>query len=172
MKEAEKRKRFNQVYLDNKDMIFRLCRAFLGQSAEVEDLFQEIFLKVWNHLDAYRGEAKISTWIYRIGANTALLYRKRSHRRKKRERAVEDQMIQGITYDDNDLRAKKEHHRRFNELLGLIAELEEVDRIIISMFLEGFSYKEIAEVSGLTVNNVGVKLSRIKNRLKKKIKVS
>jgi RNA polymerase sigma factor (sigma-70 family) len=85
MKEKEKRELFNQVYQDNKELIFRLCRGFLGPGPEAEDLFQEIFLKVWNNLESFRGQSKVSTWIYRIGTNTALLYRKRKARRQNRE---------------------------------------------------------------------------------------
>jgi RNA polymerase sigma factor (sigma-70 family) len=172
MKEKEKRELFNQVYQDNKELIFRLCRGFLGPGPEAEDLFQEIFLKVWNNLESFRGQSKVSTWIYRIGTNTALLYRKRKARRQKREAPLLNTAVDQPHTGSSDLEEKIRYDRQLDALLQLIQSLNKMDRIIITMALEGFSYKEIAEVSGLTVNHVGVRINRIKKHLRKKIKVS
>ncbi len=170
MTEADKIKLFNTVYLENKELIFRLCQAFLGHSAEVEDLFQEIFLKVWNNLESFKGDSKISTWIYRIGTNTALLYRKRKARRGEREKSLDN--LPSVASSEQHQLDRARIDQQFQQLLSLIAKLEDVDRIIITMVLEGFSYKEIAEVSGLKISNVGVKINRIKNRIRKKISIS
>jgi RNA polymerase sigma-70 factor (ECF subfamily) len=172
MKEKDKTALFNQLYQENKELIFRLCRSFLSPGQDTEDLFQEIFLKVWDNLESFRGQSQISTWVYRIGTNTALLYRKRTTRRKDKELVTNTDYTQRIIADSSGLEEKIVHHQQFKELLSLISAMDEMDRIIITMLLEGFSYKEIADVSGLKVNNVGVKISRIKKQLKKKIKVS
>ncbi len=171
MKESDKIKLFNEVYRDNKEVIFRLCRGFLGASDEVEDLFQEIFIKVWNNLESFRGEAKVSTWIYRIGANTALRYRKKQHKRQHKEQLVEQfpPREAPVTLQDAPANAQPQD---LSELLLLIQQLDKTDRILISMLLEGFSYKEMANVTGLKVNHVGVKINRIKKQLRKKMQLS
>ncbi len=172
MSEAEKTALFNQIYRDNKELIFRLCRGFLGKGQEAEDLFQEIFLKVWNNLESFRGQSKVSTWIYRIGTNTALLYTKRKSRRQSVEATLGKEAIGRAEVPFSEKEQQEQRNRQLNELLQLISSLSEMDRIVITMMLEGFSYKEIAEVSGLTVSHVGVRISRIKKHLRKKIKVS
>lgn len=172
MKEKEKRELFNQVYQDNKELIFRLCRGFLGAGPEAEDLFQEIFLKVWNNLESFRGQSKISTWIYRIGTNTALLYRKRKARKQNREAPLMNAAANQPHAASSELEEKIRYDQQLDELLQLIQSLNEMDRIIITMVLEGFSYKKIAEISGLKVNYVGVRINRIKKHLRQKIKVS
>lgn len=172
MKEADKKLFFNQVYQENKDLIFRLCRGFLGPEPEAEDLFQEIFLKVWNNLESFQGQSKVSTWVYRIGTNTALLYRKRKATRQNRETSLMSTPIDQPNSAPDILDEKPTPEQQLNELLQLIASLNEMDRIIMTMLLEGFSYKEISEVSGLSVSNVGVRINRIKKHLRKKIKIS
>lgn len=172
MREAEKTALFNQIYRDNRELIFRLCRGFLGAGQEAEDLFQEIFLKVWNNLDSFRGQAKVSTWIYRIGTNTALLYTKRKNRRQSVETPLGKESIDRSETPFSEKEQKIRQDEQLNELLQLISSLNEMDRIVITMMLEGFSYKEIAEVSGLTVSHVGVRINRIKKHLRKKINVS
>jgi DNA-directed RNA polymerase specialized sigma24 family protein len=172
MKEKEKRELFNQVYQDNKELIFRLCRGFLGPGPEAEDLFQEIFLKVWNNLESFRGQSKVSTWIYRIGTNTALLYRKRKARRQNREapllNTAVDQPHTGFfrIWKKRSATTGNWMHSfsSFNRSTNGSNHHDDA--------LEGFSYKEIAEVSGLKVNHVGVRINRIKKHLRKKIKVS
>lgn len=172
MKEAKKKILFNQIYQENKALIFRLCRGFSGDTPEAEDLFQEIFLKVWDNLESFQGQSKISTWIYRIGTNTALLYQKRDINRRKRERTFIGNSATNTAASPFELKETSEYDKQLYELLRQIAALNEMDRIIITMVLEGFSYKEIAEISGLKVNHVGVRINRIKKHLKKKIKVS
>lgn len=149
-------------------MVYRLCLAYLGRDGAVEDLFQDIFLKIWKYLDSFKGEASISTWIYRIATNTALQYRQKNSRQKKnkadyeaatstnneRSRSVDIPMDQGL---------------QMNELLRVIHSLKKVDRIVITLALEGFSYQEIGDITGLKVNHIGVKINRIKKQLKKSL---
>ncbi|MGO2358861.1 MAG: RNA polymerase sigma factor [Mesonia sp.] len=68
---------FTQVYEQNKDKIYRLCLGFTGNACDANDLRQEILIKIWNNLNSFKGESQISTWIYRIATNTAILYSKR-----------------------------------------------------------------------------------------------
>jgi RNA polymerase sigma-70 factor (ECF subfamily) len=111
---------------------------------------------VWNSLPSFRGEAKISTWVYRIAVNTALVYRRKWRRGEE-------------LHDVADTRPCAQQDLERRERLALlrkaIATLAEQDRLIVTLLLEGLSYKEMAEITGLTVNHVGVKISRIKQAL-------
>lgn len=163
---VDQQARFEEIYQANQDRVYRLCRAYLKDEAEVADLFQEIFIRVWQNLPGFRGEAAASTWVYRIAANTALLWRKQIAKRRQQE--VADQTAASLaiapTYSQ-----EPEKEAQLQSLLKAIAQLKSIDRLIITMVLEGFQYAEIAETTGLKANHIGVKVNRIKQRLKKEI---
>lgn len=163
-----KQEQFNQIYIENKDIVYRLCLGYLGKQTEVEDLFQEVFLKIWQYLDAYRGEAAVSTWIYRIATNTALQYRQKRSRQSKRSVNLENNtdLIDKNNFSDP---ADIDQSYERNQLLKAISKLKKIDRLIITLALEGFSYIEIGDILGLTVNHIGVKINRIKKQLKKQL---
>lgn len=153
MTRSERDRVFQELFEANRSRIQRLCYGYLGSSDEVDDLFQEIMINVWNSLPSFRGESLASTWLYRIAVNTALI-----HRRKRRP-----------TEPLPELRdpARGAHHsletgERLAALRSAIASLPDQDRLIMTLLLEGLSYKEISEITGLTVNHVGVKINRSK----------
>ena len=163
-----KQEQFNQIYIENKEMVYRLCLGYLGKQSEVEDLFQEVFLKIWQYLDTYRGEAAVSTWIYRIATNTALQYRQKRNRQSQRSVNLENNtdLIDKINFSEP---TNIDYTYELNHLLRAIRKLKKIDRLIITLALEGFSYIEIGDILGLTVNHVGVKINRIKQQLKKQL---
>jgi RNA polymerase sigma-70 factor, ECF subfamily len=154
--QGERERLFLELFQQNKASIQRLCWGYLDSPHDVEDLFQEIMANVWNSLPSFRGEAKISTWVYRIAVNTALVYRKKW----KRGEELTD-VADGRPCAQQDL----ERRERLELLHKAIATLAAQDRLIVTLLLEGLSYKEMAEITGLTVNHVGVKISRIKQAL-------
>jgi RNA polymerase sigma-70 factor (ECF subfamily) len=156
MNHAERERQFVELFEQNQASLRRLCYGYLTSSNEVDDLFQEIMTNVWNSLPSFRGEARISTWLYRIAVNTAIM-----HRRKRRpSEALEDVPDQRASAHRN-----LELRERLEALHRAIARLGDQDRLIVSLLLEGLSYREIADVTGITVNYVGVKISRIKQTL-------
>ncbi len=147
---------FEQLFSDFKEKMARLCYSYCNNNAEAEDLVQESFSKVWLHLDNFKGESAYSTWIYRITVNTCLMHIRYS----KKYEFVNDEQVP-------DLPAEKNYaEEKVNGLYSAIAQLNEIDRVLISMVLEELSYKEIGEVMGISENNVGVKVHRIKGQLK------
>ena len=156
MNHTERERIFEELFQRHKAPIQRLCFAYLNSSAEVEDLFQEIMSNVWNALPKFRGEAQAGTWLYRIAVHTALLYR-----RKWRRGEPLPEVADPSAGAHRDL----EDRERLAALRRAIALQPEQDRLVITLLLEGLSYREIAEVTGLTVNYVGVKLSRIKQAI-------
>ena len=156
MNQGERERLFLELFQQNKASIQRLCWGYLDSPHDAEDLFQEIMANVWNSLPSFRGESKIGTWVYRIAVNTALV-----HRRKwKRGEELQD-IADGRSCAQQNL----ERRERLELLHKAIATLAAQDRLIVTLLLEGLSYKEMAEITGLTVNHVGVKISRIKQAL-------
>jgi RNA polymerase sigma-70 factor (ECF subfamily) len=130
---------------------------FSHDEDEVNDLFQETLINMWKGIDSFREESKISTWIYRVALNTCLL----QERKKKRQVAKVPLTMDVNFFEDDDANAAQVRmlHQRIG-CLGL------VDRALVMMWLEGMSYDEIGAVMGITPKNVGVKLFRIKEKLK------
>ena len=124
------------------------------------DLFQEIVLQLWKSFSSFRGELKISTWMYRIALNTAISgYRKQTRLLKTedlREMHLNISDADGDDYDEN-----------FQKLQWAIRQLSEIERAMIMMALEEIPYEEIAETIGITQNNVRVRMNRIREKLKK-----
>jgi len=163
MKHAEKERLFVELFEENKARVLRLCYGYLNSEHEAEDLFQEVMKNVWNSLDGFRREAQITTWLFRIAVNTALMYR----RKLRRGQAL---VSTGPVPDSAAPPPAPDDEERLRALRSAIAVLPAQDRLIVTLLLEGLSYKEIAEVTGITVNYVGVKISRIKEALEKLMK--
>jgi RNA polymerase sigma-70 factor (ECF subfamily) len=160
MNHSERERMFDELFQRHKAPIQRLCFAWLNSPGEVEDLFQEIMSNVWNALPNFRGEARPGTWLYRIAVNTALLYR-------RKWRPAEP--LPEVADPSASAQQNLEDRERLEALRRAIAVLPDQDRLVITLLLEGLSYREIAEVTGLTVNYVGVKLSRIKQAIEQRM---
>ena len=131
---------------------------FSYDEEEVNDLVQETLINMWKDIDGFREESKISTWIYRVALNTCLL-----QERKKKKEVAKVPLSMGVNFfEDSD--ANSTQVRQLHERIG---KLGLVNRAIVMMWLEGMSYDEIGAVLGISAQNVGVKLFRIKEQLKK-----
>lgn len=159
-----KERYFKQIHEQSKDKIYRLCLGFMGNKTDADDLFQEVLIKVWNNLETFKKNSNISTWIYRITTNTALLTLNRKNRlnqnHKEYSPIISKYELEN-TELDKDLQVKK--------LYKAISTLKEIDRIIIGLLLENCSYKDISNITGLDISNIGVRINRIKKTLNKKL---
>ena len=149
---------FARLVREHKNTIYTVCYMFSQDEDEVNDLFQETLINMWKGIDGFREESKISTWIYRVALNTCLL----QERKKKKEVKTVPLSMDINFFEDND--ANSSQVRQLHERIG---KLGLVDRAIVMMWLEDMSYDEIGAVMGITAQNVGVKLFRIKEQLKK-----
>ena len=154
-----KEQEFSRMVRENKSTIYTVCYMFSNDADEVSDLFQETLINLWKGFESFRNESKLSTWIYRVAMNTCI-----SADRKKRRQGSKVPLSMNINlYDDEDHETKQ-----VRQLHERIQRLDLVDRALVMMWLEGMSYEEIADVVGISVKNVGVKLVRIKEKLKRK----
>lgn len=162
-----KKEQFAIIYRDRKDKIYRLCLGFTGNHVDADDLFQEILLKVWQNLAAFRNESSINTWIYRIATNTALQFVGRRNKKRNLHVPVDLQHLPAESSATGNVVQEQVEH-----LYKAVSELREMDRLIIGLLLDGNSYKEIAEITGFSVSNIGVRINRSKKILKKKLGAS
>jgi RNA polymerase sigma factor (sigma-70 family) len=140
----------------NQGIIYKLVGLYASNAEEKKDLYQEVLLQTWKAWPSFRGEAKFSTWLYRICLNTILTQKRK---------------IAPIGYKDalDEINAVIPHPGEANQdarqLQWAIRQLGETDRAIISMHLDGYSNDEMAAIIGITNNSVAVKLHRIKQQL-------
>jgi len=137
--------------------VHRLVRRYVENSADGEDVTQEIFCDLHRSIGAYRGEAALSTWIYRVALNTALAWCRKERRHSEGRQDIEAATGLLIAPSDRDPRLEWIYQR--------IAELDEANRSLALLMLDGFSYREMSQILGLGESNVGMKISRIKAAL-------
>lgn len=155
---------FRKVYQQVGDKLYRLCLGYTGQEDDAKDLMQEILILVWTHLEQFRQQSNIETWIFRIATNRALLYVKRKNRTTAVHTSMEApavvQAMQQIAEEDSSQLESK-----VQALYRAVATLNNIDRILVGLLLEGIAYQEMATITGLTLSNVGVRINRIKKTL-------
>ena len=153
---------FNALIKANHASIYRICRAYLYDVSHANDLYQEILFQIWKSIQNFKGNSRVSTWVYRVAVNTAISYNLKN--KKHSHEALPD--LANQPYDDT-LTAKVEQDAQLDRLRYCISKLEAQNRLIISLVLEERSYKDIAEITGTNINHVGVKINRIKGLLLK-----
>ena len=153
-------KEFSRLIYDNQGIIRKVCSIYGRSESEREDLAQEIMIRLWKGLPAFRKESKISTWIYRIALNTAISQQRTLRRRIRLESLPEEPLP-----DPTPSSAGEEE--QVKALYRGIDRLKPLEKAIILLYLEEKSYQEIAEITGLSKSNVSVKLVRIKAKLEK-----
>ncbi|MBK5720469.1 sigma-70 family RNA polymerase sigma factor [Dysgonomonas sp. Marseille-P4677] len=145
---------FLEMIRQNEGVIYKVTSFYADAEHPIGDLYQEVVLNLWKSFSSFRGESKCSTWIYRIALNTCISFYRRS---KKNVTYVNISMDIPDTVDNSEA---------IQELYKLINCLGKIERALVLLYLDDKSYKEIAEITGLSVTNVATKLSRIKEKLR------
>lgn len=148
---------FTRIILESKSTIYTVCYMFSKDKEEIEDLFQEILVRLWKGFGSFKGKSDIKTWIYRISLNCCLDHKRKNSRRL--ETVPLDMSIDPFEGTDDKALQTRQLYDRINKL-GLM------DRALILLWLEGLSYEEMAAIAGISVKNVSFKLHQIKERLK------
>ncbi len=152
---------FLEMVSEYQNIVHKVCRMYRDKREDQEDLFQEILYQLWKAFPAFRQEAKISTWMYRIALNTAI-----TAFRKRRVKVEFNNSIPEIYHPPDSAEISENEERMFEAL----RRLNSAEKAIISLYLEDYSYKEIAEVVGISENYVGVQINRAKVKLKNLLK--
>lgn len=149
---------FIQIINSNQGIIKSLCKAYYVSSEDQKDAFQDIVLQLWKSFDTFRGKSEISTWLYKVSLNTLLT--------KVRK---EKKTIATAPLDPSAFALSTSHADDDVELLSiLIQSLQDFDKAIVILYLEGYKNKEIAEILALTATNVSTRLNRVKSQLRTK----
>ena len=156
---SAKEKEFSQLIKDNQGLIIKVSRLYTNSIEDEQDLFQEIVLQLWRSYDTFKGQSKISTWMYRVALNTAItLFRKKTKSPQTDE--LQDFHYKDFVEDD------EEKQQQISTLYKVIKMSPNVERAIVTMYLDDLPYKDIAENLGITEVNARVKMNRLKKTLK------
>lgn len=154
---GDKERQFTAIVNKHKRTIYTVCYMFSKDKDEVEDLFQEILVRMWNGFESFRGESSLNSWIWRVSLNTCLNFERKKTREGEHVRLDVD--IEPSDDADNDAMQIKQLRER-------IGRLGFIDRSIILLWLENMSYDEIGAIVGISAQNVSVRLVRIREKLK------
>ena len=154
---------FLSVVESHKGIIYKVANSYCNDLEDRKDLVQEIILKLWKSLDSYDDQFKHSTWIYRIALNTAISFYRKERTRKELNTPFSESLFAVA-----DLGIDHQIEEKASFLNQFIAELKELDKALMLLYLEEKSHKEMAEIIGITETNVATKIGRIKNVLKQR----
>ncbi|WP_120488307.1 RNA polymerase sigma factor [Bergeyella cardium] len=155
-----KEREFSDLIKDNQGLIIKISRMYTHSQEDEKDLFQEIVLQLWRSYGSFKGNSKITTWMYRIALNTAItLFRKKS-------RTIKTDELQDFHYKKETEEDDSEQAQQISTLYSVIKMLPDTERAIVMMYLDDLPYKEIAANLGITEGNARVKMNRLKKTLK------
>jgi RNA polymerase sigma-70 factor (ECF subfamily) len=153
---------------EHRGILVKVTRSFADSAADSADLEQELMLQIWESLPSYRRQAKPSTWLYRVCLNTALTWHRGTARR---ERLLEPMADHDSLAANGSSPAESAGDRELiDKLYAAIQGIPEFDRALVLLMLDGLAYREMAEITGLTENHVGVALTRARRRLAAQLK--
>lgn len=148
---------FIKTIKDHEGVIYKITHVYAQDREDQKDLYQEIVYQLWKSFSSFKGNSKISTWMYRVALNTSI-----THQKKKSERGIP------LNFEFYNVKEEQdtETEERLQQMYFQIKQLNMVEKGIILLYLEGKSYDEISEITGFTTTNVGTRLNRIKLKLK------
>ena len=158
METKELEKEFLEMIEAQKRTIYKVCYMYANDQDDLNDLFQETVLNLWKSFPRYRGDSTDSTWVYGIAMNTRITFLRQSSARPQ---------TVPMTAQVADLEADSETTEQLRELYKLINQLGKLERALILLWLEERSYQEMADILGISKANVAVKLTRIREKLKR-----
>lgn len=148
---------FLQAVTENTGLIYKVCYMYAEDSDHLNDLYQEVMANLWQGFAGFKGDSKISTWIYRIAINTCVSFMRRHGRHEGH--VPLDEMTTGVI-DESQERASQ-----LRMMYEMISRLGRIDKAVIMLWLDEYSYDEISSMTGISRNNVASRIHRIKQRL-------
>ncbi|MGJ5641194.1 RNA polymerase sigma factor [Formosa sp. S-31] len=151
---------FIQLLEEHQNMVHKVCRLYTNNYDAHNDLFQEITIQLWKAYPKFRGDSKFSTWMYRVGLNTAItLYRKSKRSIQTQDYDSVQFKIKAVDYDSTE-------EEQLKLLYRAVHQLNDIEKALVFLYLEDKNYKEISETLGISEVNARVKMNRVKTKLK------
>jgi RNA polymerase sigma-70 factor (ECF subfamily) len=163
-----KEEKFRKIVADNKEMILRICRYYAPSQEDRKDMYQETLINIWRSLESFRGDSSLRTWIYRITVNTSLSFAGKQYKQLRLNVDLDTSNIRNVLTDEESNTILREN--QLNELQIHLNQLSVIDKAIMGLVLDDLSTREIADIIGITEPNVRVKIHRIKESLRIKMK--
>jgi len=160
----DKTKNFISMIRDCEGILYKISRIYSEDMIDRQDLYQDIVYQLWKSFNSFKGDAKLSTWVYRVALNTAISHLERSGKTRNKVPINEDVFNR---FEETDHLMDE----RVEALYTQIKKLDLIEKGVILLYLESKSYEEIAVITGFSVSNVGTRLNRIKNKLREQIKL-
>jgi RNA polymerase sigma-70 factor (ECF subfamily) len=154
---------FVELVNRHKGILYKICNIYFIRDPNKEDYYQEILIRLWKSYPGFRNESSFSTWLYRVALNTAIDIVRKQSLRPGHTALSKDEF--SIPEPEQSIESDKR-----NKLYQSINYLSDVEKAIIILYLEDYSYKEIAEIIGISESNTGVRINRIKNQITKMLK--
>ncbi|GAA0742924.1 MULTISPECIES: RNA polymerase sigma factor [Flavobacteriaceae] len=144
----------------HQNIVHKVCRLYTNNQEAHNDLFQEITIQLWKAYPKFRGDSKFSTWMYRVGLNTAItLYR-------KSKRSIQTQEFESIQFKIKSEEYDDTEEQQLKLLYKAVHQLNDIEKALVFLYLEDKNYSEISETLGITEVNARVKMNRVKTKLK------
>ena len=152
----KQKEQFEQLIVTHHPMIVKIARVYSQDADDYHDLYQEILISIWSSLKRFKGNSALSTWLYRVALNTGMSYYRKG--KKQKNKLSLDQIPEPNSVPNSS----SEKEQKIKALYDAISQLKPPDRAVMLLYLEEKTYEQIAEISGLSPSNVGVKINRLK----------
>jgi len=146
---------------NNREKLFRICSIYSKDDEDAKDLFQEVLVHVWRSMSTFKGNSVIGAWMFRVALNVCLRFKSKHTKNQNRFIKLDSISIANFGAEENS----EVENEKLDFLRKCVKELNEGDKAIVALYLEGIAYKEISSILGLSENHVAVKIKRIKLKL-------
>tara|TARA_R110002049_G_scaffold231823_4_gene404418 strand:+ start:3277 stop:3783 length:507 start_codon:yes stop_codon:yes gene_type:complete len=146
---------------ENQEKLFRICSIYSKDHEDTKDLFQEVLVHVWRSMASFKGNSSLSTWMFRIALNVCLRFKSKHTKNQNRFIRLDSMTIENFGSEERN----EDENEKLISLRKCVKKLNEGDKAIVALYLEGLAYREISSILGLSENNIAVKVKRIKSKL-------
>lgn len=146
---------------ENQDKLYRLCSIYSDNNEDSKDLFQEVLVQIWKSMSSFKGKSSIGTWMFRIALNVCLRFKSKYTKNQNRFIRLDSMTICNIGSEVED----ENSDEKLIALKKCVKKLNDGDKAIVTLYLEGLAYREISDILGLSENHIAVKIKRIKSKL-------
>lgn len=159
---SDNERAFRELLKQHVGILNKVAGTYCKNESDRRDLIQEMLIQIWKSMPKYNAQFAVSTWLYRIALNTAISFYRKNQALRRNQVAMNDPVANTIQETTSD----PEHERQLQLLEQFIHELNDLDKALMLLYLEGKSHAEIAEILGISTSNVSTKIGRIKEKLK------